>query len=42
MENMGLSRNPAVIWPVPGTSLRRVVACGQMLYTEPHIQVISI
>ena len=39
-ENMGLSRNPAVIWPVPETSPSCVVAGGQMLYTESPFKVI--
>ena len=39
-ENTGLSRNPAVIWPVPETSPSCVVAGGLMLYTESCVKVI--
>ena len=39
-ENTGVSRNPAVIRAVPETSPSRVVAIGQILYTETPIKVI--
>ena len=41
-ENSGLSQKSAVVRPVPGTRHSRVVAHGQMLYTEYHMKVMII